>query len=106
ENIVRFEKFVESPRPQLIMEYLSLGNLEQQHKLNRIQGPEVTQLLLQAANVLQHLHSQSPSLVHRDIKPQNILVKFRNPFHIKLTDFGLSKYDKDDLKSDCGTPGY
>jgi serine/threonine protein kinase len=23
-----------------------------------------------------------------------------------LTDFGLSKYDKDDLKSHCGTPGY
>jgi serine/threonine protein kinase len=90
----------------LIMEYLSLGDLGRQHKLNRIQRPEVRQLLLQAANALQYLHSQTPSLVHRDIKPQNILVKSRDPFHIKLTDFGISKYDADNLITNCGTPRY
>jgi serine/threonine protein kinase len=54
---------------------------------------------------LTHLHGQTPPIVHRDIKPQNILVQSRDPLHIKLADFGLSKAS-DDLSTLCGTHTY
>ena len=43
--------------------------------------------------------------MHRDIKPANILLQSRDPLHIKLTDFGLSRAS-DDLTTLCGTPLY
>jgi len=49
-------------------------------------------------------------VVHRDIKPQNLLLDER--YQLKISDFGLSflskqhKDARDLLKSCCGTPGY
>ena len=89
ENIVSFVDFRPKPTPLLIMEYLPLGNLEDQHKASRIAYEEASTILVQALRALDHLHSQK--LAHRDIKPANILVLSRYPLHIKLSDFGLAK---------------
>jgi len=49
-------------------------------------------------------------VVHRDIKPQNLLLDHR--YQLKISDFGLSFLSKEQkdtqglLKSYCGTPGY
>lgn len=51
------------------------------------------------------LHGQTKPVVHRDIKPKNILVASRSPFHIKLSDFGLAKAGSQ-LETHCGTPYY
>jgi len=42
-----------------------------------------------AANGMKYLHSSSPPHVHRDLKPQNLLVT--NNLHVKIADFGTSK---------------
>ena len=52
---------------------------------------------------LEHLHMQN--LVHRDIKPPNILVQSRWPPHFMLCDFGLANHTPD-LRTFCGTAAY
>lgn len=61
----------------------------------------------QIARALAHLHARD--VVHRDVKPANIL--FFGPGHLKLCDFGFARYCAADATSDagrchtvCGTP--
>lgn len=52
--------------------------------------PSHTQVLLQLADGLAYIHSQG--LVHRDIKPHNVLLKIEGDFVLlKWSDFGFSK---------------
>jgi serine/threonine protein kinase len=46
-------------------------------------------VLYQIANGLHYIHSRN--LVHRDVKPDNILISITTPVQIKLSDFGLVK---------------
>ena len=48
-------------------------------------------------------------IMHRDIKPQNIILKHKNnPGIVKLADLGLATYihEKEHFFNRCGTPGY
>jgi serine/threonine protein kinase len=89
----------------LILEYLPFGNLEDQHHQRSISDDEAMTILHQSLLALTYLHGQTPSIAHRDIKPQNILVQSRDPLYIKLADFGLSKAS-DYLSTLCGTHSY
>jgi len=52
---------------------------------------------------LKYLHGKN--ILHRDIKPENII--FDKLGRVKLTDFGIARYLKDDnSKETSGTPGY
>ena len=53
---------------------------------------QVVEVIRQTCRGLAVAHSSSPPIVHRDIKPQNILVGFgANGLHVRLSDFGLAK---------------
>ena len=75
----------------------------------------VWRFLCQLANAVQYLHSQRPPVIHRDLKPDNILGK-RDPksgfIHWKVADFGIARVlSKNALgeyyaSSVCGTPIY
>ncbi len=55
-------------------------------------GPELppnVKVLNQIANGLHYIHSQN--LVHRDVKPDNILISKTTPVQMKLSDFGFVK---------------
>ncbi len=62
-------------------------------------------ILWQGLSALVDLHGREEPIVHRDIKPGNILIHSQNPLHIKLTDFGLSRVSSD-LTTFCGTAKY
>ncbi|EER39960.1 AGC kinase [Histoplasma capsulatum H143] len=92
KHVVQYVDFTEESTAQLIMESLSLGNLDDQHK--------------KRLDARQYLHSRRNPITHWDIKPENILVLgWGANVHIKLSDFGLSK-DIPLLKTNCGTPSY
>ena len=62
-------------------------------KANRDDIPLLIDVSLQISLGLAHLHSQNPPMIHRDIKPQNVLVKRHpktNVVIVKLSDFGIS----------------
>ncbi|XP_073529572.1 serine/threonine-protein kinase SBK1-like [Phyllobates terribilis] len=49
----------------------------------------VKRCALQLTRALEYMHDQA--LVHRDIKPDNVLIMDKDCFHIKLSDFGLAQ---------------
>ncbi|EDN03340.1 predicted protein [Histoplasma mississippiense (nom. inval.)] len=103
EHIIEFVDSTTNPL-QLIMEYLPLGNLYDQHERDPLNTEETQLLLAQGLDALRYLHSEN--ITHRDIKPENILVRGRKElFHIKLADFGLSKIGNS-MRSKLGTKFY
>jgi serine/threonine protein kinase len=109
ENVVCIHYVGEHPLPYLVMEFVAGETL--QHRLDRtgpLEVPEVLRLGRQLAEGLAAAHEKG--LVHRDIKPTNILIERELRAHVKITDFGLARAADDAslTKSGivAGTPMY
>jgi serine/threonine protein kinase len=81
----------------LVMEYVEGINLEE---LINLQGPipvaQACDFVWQAAAALEHAHTAG--LVHRDVKPGNVLVDHSGT--ARILDFGLALLDGDEAKAD------
>ncbi|KAL4899659.1 kinase-like domain-containing protein [Aspergillus multicolor] len=72
------------------MEYMHFGDLQQYINYRSFPEPEAASIARQIAQALRYMHERN--FVHRDLKPQNILVAEPGPrWRIKLADFGLAK---------------
>lgn len=72
-------------RPYIVMEFCP-GSLSQRYRIERMPVPEVLTIGVKMASALESAHGAG--LVHRDVKPSNILVTtFGAPV---LADFGIS----------------
>jgi serine/threonine-protein kinase len=87
-HIVRtFDFGVEGSSPFLVMSYAPNGTLRQRHpKGTRLSTSLVVSYVKQVADALQYIHNQQ--LVHRDIKPHNMLLGPNN--EVLLADFGIA----------------
>jgi serine/threonine protein kinase len=82
-----------------------IRSIRKSRRPDNISDEECVTILCQGLSALVDLHGREEPIVHRDIKPGNILIHSRDPLHIKLTDFGLSRVSND-LTTFCGTPLY
>jgi eukaryotic-like serine/threonine-protein kinase len=87
-NIVRVLEFgVEDSTPFLVMSYAPNGVLRQRHpKGISLPLPTIVSYIKQVADALQYAHDEK--LIHRDVKPENMLLGRRN--EVLLSDFGIA----------------
>ncbi len=90
---------------QLLKDRVPSGTLGEQTPYQLSTGPcseaEVLAWLIPIMNVLQELHSRNPAVIHRDIKPGNIILTPQQA--TVLVDFGLTKlYDPDSTTRTIG----
>ncbi len=109
ENIVQVYSVEEQPLPYIVMEFVDGETLEKSlNSHGPLDAPEVLYLARQMANGLAAAHAMG--LIHRDIKPGNILLE--NGVHpkVKITDFGLARAADDASLTQSGmisgTPMY
>jgi eukaryotic-like serine/threonine-protein kinase len=90
------------------MEYVDGGSLEGWvQRLGRLSVGDTLHVLIACAHAMQHAHEMD--LVHRDLKPDNILLTKKGV--VKVADLGLAKALSDDLGltktgTGAGTPFY
>lgn len=105
-NVIRLlEVFESSQHLLIVMEYAGGGDMLQYIKKHkRLSEIEAKPIFRQIVYGLGHIHSRS--VLHRDIKLDNILLDGNGG--VKICDFGVSKIiDKRVmLKEQCGTPAY
>lgn len=78
----------EAETPYLVMEFLSGGSLRSMlNASGSLEPAQVINIGLQACRALNHAHGEG--LVHRDIKPDNLL--FDREGNLRVADFGLAR---------------
>ena len=98
--ITYFSSFRENGNFYIIIEYINGGSLEDKLKIKKqdnklfIKEKMLWDVLLQILNGLAYLHNDL-KIIHRDIKPDNIL--FDKDNKVKITDFGISAMNKEDV---------
>jgi tRNA A-37 threonylcarbamoyl transferase component Bud32 len=108
-HIIRVFAFGDNDgHPYLAMEFVSGGTLAERIKKNGpLPAKEATELVAKLAAAVAHAHSRG--VVHRDIKPLNVLLTAEG--EPRLTDFGLAKVGRADQNLSVtgqvlGTPAY
>ncbi len=91
-----------------ILEYAPHGSLGDLVATDRAPWPtsRVEDVLVQVTDALQYAHGLN--MVHRDVKPPNILVRSTTPLDLVLTDFGLARIltATKEMRTASRTPAY
>jgi serine/threonine protein kinase len=109
-NIVTVFDYVEQDgAPYIVMEFVDAGTLENViNSGHMLPIRQVGEIMAQLLFALDHAHSKG--VIHRDVKPANILCPSASS--IKVTDFGVARFDALNLTitnpgfGAIGTPNY
>ncbi len=93
----------------LVMEFITGEDLRERMDREGVMAEaEVIHIGVSICDALTYLHSRSPAVLHRDIKPGNI--RITDEGHVLLVDFGLAKLHLGNQETTSGaramTPGY
>jgi len=108
EHIVQIlDRFNQGNRHFLVMEYIEGETLEE--KLRRTGGKlelgVVIAAALQILDALEYLHSHTPPIIYRDLKPSNVMMTLDG--QAKLIDFGIARlFQPQSTATMVGTQGY
>ena len=89
----------------VIMPYLGGGTLREKLTGNPLPFEQALRWLAQIGGALDYVHDRHSGLIHRDVKPENILLRADDDM-LYLADFGLvfSTDDSDERLTDDGKP--
>lgn len=98
DHVVKIVDFGEQPRPYFVMEYLEGHDLKVLLKRQgKFDWARTRTIMLQVAAALEAAHALG--IVHRDVKPSNVMVldrppagaAYTGPDFVKVLDFGIAK---------------
>ena len=94
-------------RPFIVMEHLGGGTLAERLRGAPVRGPQALEWLAETADALDAAHAEG--IVHRDVKPANLLFDARELLHVG--DFGIARILDDTVRLTMsgiviGTAGY
>ena len=73
-----------------LLEYVPGGTLETLMRSGPMPKSDVRRIVQQIADALRGIHAQH--ILHRDLKPDNVLVRTSEPLSLALTDFGIASF--------------
>ena len=97
----------ENGRHYMVMEFVAGGDLEKviQQSGGKLGEQQTLRWARQILSVLEFLHSQTPPIVYRDLKPGNIMID--KDGRAMLIDFGIARFlPKGGHATQIGSPGY
>jgi outer membrane protein assembly factor BamB/tRNA A-37 threonylcarbamoyl transferase component Bud32 len=102
-----FDYFSEGSRSYLVLEFIEGQNLETllEERRRPFSQEEAVEWALQVCDVLVYLHSHTPPVVFRDVKPGNLMLRYDG--RIMVIDFGIAKvFEHGQRGTMIGTEGY
>eukprot|EP01104_Vermistella_antarctica_P007727 TRINITY_DN1895_c0_g1_i1.p1 TRINITY_DN1895_c0_g1~~TRINITY_DN1895_c0_g1_i1.p1 ORF type:complete len:542 (-),score=168.93 TRINITY_DN1895_c0_g1_i1:184-1809(-) len=110
ENLITLHEVIETANSYyLVMDLVAGGELFDDLLENEYYGEaDAGDIIRQVLEGLNYLHENN--IVHRDMKPDNVLTTASPDRHVRIADFGLAasfpQGETPQMMQECGTPGY
>ena len=108
-NLVKvLDHFAAGSKEYLVMECVQGETLDAFLRGRPRTPAQVLPIARQLCDVLEYLHSRTPPIIYRDLKPSNAMIEKATGL-VKLIDFGIARFYKPGKQKDTkmmGTPGF